>query len=127
MRPAYPGAPRSTRRWHDRLMTDIDRTTAGEAMTYFGSWLEFRQRFLRVPGIQAAALLGDQVIFEGSYGLADIEAGTSLTGDHLFRIASHSKTFTGVALMQLAERGALRLDDTAVTWVPYLESTPLAQ
>ena len=111
-------------------MTETDRTTdrtsALEAMTYFGSWLGFRQQYLRVPGIQAAALLGDEVIYQASYGLADVEARTPLTDAHLFRIASHSKTFTAVALFQLAERGALRLDDTAATWVPYLETTALA-
>ena len=107
-------------------MTQLERTTAHEAMTYFGSWLGYRQAFLRAPGIQAAFLLGDEVIFQGSYGLADVEAGTALTDGHLFRIASHSKTFTAVAVLQLAERGALRLDDAAATWVPYLEGSPLA-
>src|SRR4051812_38290710 len=101
-------------------MTTIDPTSAREAMTYFGSWAGFRRRYLRVPGVQAAALLGDEVIFQASYGLADVEAGTPLTDAHLFRIASHSKTLTAVAVLQLVERGALRLDDTAATWVPYL-------
>jgi len=45
-------------------MTEIDRTTAREAMTYFGFWLGFRQSYLRVPGIQAAFLLGDEVLRE---------------------------------------------------------------
>ncbi|BEP14206.1 serine hydrolase domain-containing protein [Acidothermaceae bacterium B102] len=123
---AYPCGPYRTRGGTIGGMTEIDRTTAHEAMTYFGSWLEFRQRYLRVPGIQAAFLLGDEVLWQGSYGLADVEAGTALTDGHLFRIASHSKTFTAVAVLQLVERGPLRLDDPAATWVPYLEGSPLA-
>ncbi|MEZ5250231.1 MAG: serine hydrolase [Ilumatobacteraceae bacterium] len=42
----------------------------------------------------------------------DESTGEPLTTGHLFRIASHSKTFTATAVMQLVERGDLRLDDT---------------
>ena len=109
-------------------MVQIDRTVALGALTYFGSWLGFRQQYLRVPGIQAAFLLDDEIIFAGSYGHADVEAGVSLTDRHLFRIASHSKTFTATAVLQLVEQGALRLDDPAGRWLPYLADagSPLA-
>jgi CubicO group peptidase (beta-lactamase class C family) len=107
----------------------IDRSVALGAMDYFASWLAFRQDYLRIPGVQAAFLLGDEVLFSAAYGLADIEAGTRLTTRHLFRIASHSKTFTATAVLQLAERGRLRLDDTAGSWLPYLADagSPMAQ
>ena len=110
-------------------MTEIDLLSAREATDYFGSWLAFRREHLRVPGIQAAFLLGDTVIFEGAYGLADQESGVDLTGNHLFRIASHSKTFTATAILQLVEQGLLRLDDTVGAWLPYLveASSPLAE
>jgi CubicO group peptidase (beta-lactamase class C family) len=107
-------------------MVEIHRTTALEAMGYFGSWLAFRQQYLRVPGIQAAFLLGDEVLFSEAYGLAAAE--TPLTTSHLFRIASHSKTFTATAVLQLVEQGRLRLDDPVGTWLPYLgeADSPLA-
>lgn len=106
----------------------IDRTVAVAAMEYFGSWLAFRQQQLRIPGIQAAFLLGDEVLFSAAYGLADLEAATALTTRHLFRIASHSKTFTATALLQLAEQGRLRLDDSTGSWLPWLveADSPLA-
>jgi CubicO group peptidase (beta-lactamase class C family) len=43
----------------------------------------------------------------------------------LFRIASHSKTFTGAAIMQLVEQGRVRLDDEARSHVPELEDTAI--
>ena len=43
--------------------------------------------------------------------------GTPLTTEHRFRIASHSKTFTATAVVQLAEQGRLRLDDTVGHWL----------
>lgn len=106
-------------------MTDLSRNAVVEAVAYFDSWLAFRQRYSRVPGIQAAVLLGDELLLSAAHGHADIDAGVALTPQHLFRIASHSKTFTGTAIFQLAERGVLRLDDTAEHWLPFLADTPI--
>ncbi|HYU85043.1 MAG TPA: serine hydrolase domain-containing protein [Kribbellaceae bacterium] len=98
-----------------------------EVAAYWGSLLEFAQGYLRVPGIQAAVYAGDQVVWSGAFGHADVERDVPLTERHLFRIASHSKTFTATAIMQLAEQGRLRLDDTAATQVPEVAGTPVGE
>ena len=79
---------------------------------YAGSWLAYRTVRDRVPGIQAAVLFGDEVVHASAHGVADVDTGTPLTVEHRFRVASHSKTFTATAVVQLAEQGRLRLDDT---------------
>jgi CubicO group peptidase (beta-lactamase class C family) len=58
-------------------------------------------------------------------GYSDLANATPLTADHLFRIASHSKTFTGVACMQLVEQGKLRLDDAVREHVADLAKLPM--
>ncbi|HLR85477.1 MAG TPA: serine hydrolase domain-containing protein [Nocardioidaceae bacterium] len=98
-----------------------------EAMAYYDRWLDFRQRYLRVPGVQVAVLVDTDIALSAAYGHADIESGTALTTSSLFRVASHSKTFTSTAVFQLAEQGALRLDDRAGDWVAGLGGSPLAQ
>src|SRR5689334_6915725 len=95
------------------MREDLDSTTLREVIDYFDRWLAFGRRYRRVPGVQAAVYAGGAVAFSRSYGLADVENAVPLTDQHLFRIASHSKTFTGTAIMQLAEQGRLRLDDKA--------------
>jgi CubicO group peptidase (beta-lactamase class C family) len=47
------------------------------------------------------------------HGLADIVTNTPVTEDTVFRIASISKTFTAVAVMQLWEQGLVDLDAPA--------------
>src|SRR5579859_7957898 len=47
------------------------------------------------------------------HGLADIASHTPVTEDTVFRIASLTKTFTAIAVMQLWERGVLDLDAPA--------------
>ncbi len=70
-----------------------------------------------MPGVQAAVYAGEGIAFSAAYGLADVENAVPLTEQHLFRIASHSKTFTATAVFQLVEQGRLRLDDKAAQHV----------
>lgn len=53
-----------------------------------------------------------------AYGLADREAKRLLAKDDVFRLASMTKTFAAVAVMQLVERGALTLDDPVSKLLP---------
>jgi CubicO group peptidase (beta-lactamase class C family) len=98
-----------------------------EVLAYYDSWLAFNQHYQRVPGVQAAVYAGDAVAFSGAYGLADVENDVPLTEQHLFRIASHSKTFTGTAVLQLVEQGRLRLDDKVEQHVTEIVGTPLGE
>ena len=98
-----------------------------EALAYYDRWLAFNQRYQRIPGVQAAVYAADRVAFSAAYGLADVEGGVELTEQHLFRIASHSKTFTATAVLQLVEQGRLRLDDKAGMHVTELVGTPLGE
>ena len=94
-----------------------------EALDYYADWVGFRQQYLRVPGVQLAVRIDGKEVLAKSYGLADVEHEIPLTNAHLFRVASHSKSYTAVAVMQLAESGKLRLDDTAGQWLPWLKAS----
>ena len=102
------------------------RGAVADAARYAARWFAFIGEQRAVPGIQAAIRQDGELVLDFAWGFADQAAGTPLTGDHLFRIASHSKTFTATAVLQLAERGALRLDDTVSVWIPELADTELS-
>jgi len=51
-------------------------------------------------------------LFHG-HGMADIASGRPVTEDTVFRIGSITKTFTAIAVLQLAERGQVDLDAPA--------------
>ena len=99
-----------------------------EALAYVDSWLDYRVWKLRTPGAQVAVWFDRAIQFSKAYGVANLDTREPLTTSHLFRIASHSKTFTATAVMQLVEAGKLRLDDTAGLWIPELTEagSPLA-
>lgn len=94
--------------------------------SYLPSWLEYQRDLARVPGVQVAVRVNGELTASFALGVANEATGQRLTPQHLFRIASHSKTFTATAIFQLAETGALRLDDLAGRWLPELAGSPAA-
>lgn len=61
------------------------------------------------PGMVVAIEMGGETEVKG-YGLADVEAGRSVTADTAMPIGSVTKSFTALAVMQLAVAGKLDLD-----------------
>lgn len=105
--------------------------TVRAAAAYADTWVALRRRTQRIPGVQVAVALGEELLVSGAHGVADLgdpatgRPPVDLTTEHLFRIASHSKTFTATAVMQLVETGALRLDDTVGEHLPGLVDDPV--
>lgn len=60
----------------------------------------------------------DHIIFFKSYGYADHENRIKNTNDSLYRIASISKQFTAVSILQLYEKGLINLDDKIIKYLP---------
>ncbi|MGG5752077.1 serine hydrolase domain-containing protein [Zafaria sp. Z1313] len=106
---------------------------AGATQTIAGAWrsvldyapryLGFQRAWARQPGVQVAAALDGEPLGGFAVGFADLAGRIPLETGHLFRVASHSKTFTAVAVLQLVEAGALRLDDAVAEHVPELAGT----
>lgn len=105
----------------------LERDRVLDAARYAASWIEYRQRSLGVPGVVVAVRHDDELVLHQAFGRADVEHDTAMTVDHVFRIASHSKTFTATAVLQLVERGLLRLDDAAGTFVDGLPADVAAR
>jgi CubicO group peptidase (beta-lactamase class C family) len=57
-------------------------------------------------------------------GLADIASNTPITEDTVFRIASITKTFTAIAVMQLVEQGLVDLDAPANAYLRAYKLVP---
>ena len=59
-----------------------------------------------------------KMIFQKSYGYADIKAKKPNTAETEFRVGSLTKMFTSTAILQLAEAGKLSLTDPVIKFVP---------
>jgi CubicO group peptidase (beta-lactamase class C family) len=103
-----------------------DRKAIESALAYAPRWLAFQRDYMPFVGAQVAVRVDGDLLLNDAVGLAEIANDVALTPDHLFRIASHSKTFTGTAIMQLVEARRLRLDDPACQHVPELDGSSMA-
>jgi CubicO group peptidase (beta-lactamase class C family) len=72
----------------------------------------------KTGGIVVLIARGGKVIYHKSFGFADIESGTKLTTDYLFRLRSMTKPITSVALLSLYEQGKFKLTDPLELYIP---------
>jgi len=70
----------------------------------------------RIPGVAVAVTRGRDVVHTAGYGRT--AEGDAVTDSTVMAIASLSKSFTALAVMQLVEDGKVRLDATARTYLP---------
>jgi CubicO group peptidase (beta-lactamase class C family) len=66
----------------------------------------------QIAGAEVAVVRDGEVLLVKGYGIDSVEPRRAVDpNESLFRLGSISKTFTWLSIMQLAERGKLRLDD----------------
>jgi CubicO group peptidase (beta-lactamase class C family) len=71
-------------------------------------------------GLAVGVVRNGRLEFFHGHGVADIASNTPVTEDTVFRIASITKTFTAIAVMQLCEQGLIDLDAPANDYLrPY--------
>src|SRR3990167_7485590 len=101
-------------------MLEMNQNALKSSLDYLRKWLEARYEKIDIPGFTVAVSCRGKVLFNQAYGLASVDRKEKLTPQHLFRIASHSKTFTATAIMQLQEAGSLDINDPVVKYLPWL-------
>lgn len=77
------------------------------------------------PGYSFGIVLDGQLVFTGNGGFLDIATQQPVTSMSMFRIASMSKSFTAMAIVQLRDDGKLRLDDPVEKYIPALKDQRL--
>lgn len=77
------------------------------------------------PGFTYGLVVDGKLVHTGSMGYADIDKKTPATIQSLFRVASMSKSFTAMAILQLRDAGKLSLDDRADAYIPELKNAKL--
>ena len=71
-----------------------------------------------VPGVALGIVSDQELAWCGGFGYADLGAARAMDENTLTGVASISKTFTALAIMQLRDLGKLRLDDPVVQHLP---------
>jgi len=85
----------------------------------------FYEQSMRKHGIVGSSFMliqDGQIIAQEFFGLANQEKQQPVDENTIYHWASITKTFTGVAIMQLRDRGLLKLDDPIIKYLPELNA-----
>jgi CubicO group peptidase (beta-lactamase class C family) len=74
-----------------------------------------------VPGLSLAIVKDGKVLYTKGYGVRDIKTNVPVNADTLFSVASNSKSFTALGVMQQVNAGKLELDKPINTYLPKLK------
>ncbi|WP_161596802.1 serine hydrolase domain-containing protein [Chitinophaga vietnamensis] len=83
----------------ERKFTQLRKAIASHAAT------------LKIPGLVAAVVEDGQVTFLQTEGFADLDLKIPVSRNHIFPVASLTKTFAAVTLMKYEQEGKISMDD----------------
>lgn len=93
-----------------------------EGLTGFEAALDSIRVELQIPGLAAAVVRDENIVWARGFGLADAERGRPATDTTAFYLASVTKSVAAIVLMQLVEEGLVDLDDPITDYGVDLEA-----
>lgn len=94
---------------------DLDINSVDE----FDAFIRDEMSFQKIPTASILIFKGDNIVHESYIGKADIESDIDLAANHLFLLASISKTITATALLQLYDQDLFTLDSKINDYLPF--------
>jgi CubicO group peptidase (beta-lactamase class C family) len=73
----------------------------------------------KLPGLSVALIRGNEIVWKRGFGFRDLSCGLAATPHTLYAIASVTKSFTSLAILQLMEQGKLDVQDPIDIHIPY--------
>ena len=85
--------------------------------------IEDMMRRQEIPGLAIAIVDGGKVVYAHGFGVQSLQGKDKAptTTRTLFHMASITKTFVATAVMQLVEKGRIKLDAPVTTYLPYFK------
>lgn len=107
-----------------RAQSPADHPRVAQAIELARVWLEAQRAYDQIPGVSAAIVHDQTILWSGGYGFADVAQKRAADGGTVYSICSISKLFTGIAVMQQRDAGRLRLDDAVGSHLPWFRIQP---
>ena len=87
----------------------------------FAQEIELIRERLKVPGLSAAIVRDQRVVWSKGFGFADFEKKIPATPETLYHVASVTKPVAATLVMRLVEQGKLDLDEPIAKYSPGFE------
>lgn len=104
--------------------TSATAASGTSSINAIDSYVTAQIQRLHIPGASLGIVHNNQVVYAQGYGVAD-STGRKMTAQTPFVLSSISKSFTALAIMQLAEQGKIDLDAPVQRYIPWFQvATP---
>lgn len=87
----------------------------------FCAWVEAQLYQREQPGLSVGIIYDQTLLWQRGFGVANLDRNVPTSAQTIYRIASITKLFTSVAIMQLRDEGALQLDDPVQKHLPWFQ------
>ncbi|MEO7660089.1 MAG: serine hydrolase domain-containing protein, partial [Pyrinomonadaceae bacterium] len=94
--------------------------TSSDALNNFRSLYEKELKQAGIVGSSFVFLENNKIVAAYRYGSANLEKNQPVDENTIYHWASNTKPFTGIAVMQLRDRGLLKLDNPVTKYLPEL-------
>jgi CubicO group peptidase (beta-lactamase class C family) len=94
-----------------KIITDNLTASQIQSIERFAERLDEYRRHLNIPGMSAAVIMNQRLIWAQGFGYADVENKIKATPRTPYHLASLTKTFASQVIMKLLEEGKIDLDD----------------
>ena len=97
-----------------------------QRLDHVSDWMRALVDAGTVPGLQVVVARRGEIVFHDLAGAMDLEAGTALRPDTIYRIYSMTKPIVRAAAMMLYEEGRFQLDEPISRYLPAFETMRVA-
>lgn len=107
------------------LFSNTMNAQTGNFSENYKKFKAFYEKELKDAGIVGSSfvfLKDNKILAREFYGAANLEKNQKTDENTIYHWASNTKPFTGIAILQLRDRGRLRLDDAVTKYLPELEA-----
>jgi D-alanyl-D-alanine carboxypeptidase len=118
------------------LLATFPLTAANDSLTanadvaagirLFEAWVDGQMAYRGLPGVAVGVIHDQDLVWSRGFGFSDVGRKIPMRSTTLFRMASNTKMFTSVAILQLRDAGKLRLDDPVAKYLPWFKMKPAA-
>jgi CubicO group peptidase (beta-lactamase class C family) len=108
---------------NDSIAKLFDATTASRKAAKLDTFFRNLQKTAKFNGVVLVSQYG-KIIYKGAFGYKSFAKKDTNTTETLFQLASVSKQFTSVAIMQLHEKGLINYNDPVYKYIPSFPYDP---
>lgn len=83
--------------------------------------IEENMRKGQIPGLSVTIVKNNKTVYQRGFGYSDIDEKKPVNSKTLFELASNSKAFTALGILNLEKRGQIRLTDRVTKYIPWLQ------